>query len=322
MTKDQVLRVLRDHPDQFVSGGALASELHLTRTSVWKAVEQLREDGYEITSVPRMGHRLSSCSDVLSGEGILRHLTAKDVEIRYFPSITSTNTVLKQLAAEDAPAGLALVAGEQTAGRGRMGRSFYSPAGTGLYLSLLLRPALQAAEAVKLTACAAVSVAEAIESLADVHLDIKWVNDLYLGGRKVCGILTEAGLEGETGRMSYVVIGIGINTRIPADDFPEDIRGVAGAVFGDAPVPDLRNRLAARVLDRLTAYAANPGDENLYQKYRARSLVLRQPIHILSPGHDPVPAQALDLEKDFSLRVRLADGSVQRLNSGEISIRL
>ena len=191
-----------------------------------------------------------------------------------------------------------------------------------MYLSQLLRPSLQAAEAVRLTACAAVSVAEAIESLADVHLGIKWVNDLFLGGKKVCGILTEAGLEGETGRMSYVVIGIGINTRIPAGDFPPDIRSVAGAVFGDAPVPDLRNRLAARVLDLLMTYAADPGSDPLFEKYRARSLALGQPIRILSPGRDPVPAQALDLERDFSLRVLLPDGRQQCLNSGEISIRI
>ena len=124
MTRDLVLQFLRAHPDQFVSGGALASELHLTRTSVWKAVEQLRADGYDIQSVPRLGHRLSSASDVLSEEGIRRFLTVPGLEVRYFPTITSTNTILKQLAAEDAPAGLALVAGEQTAGRGRMGRSF------------------------------------------------------------------------------------------------------------------------------------------------------------------------------------------------------
>ena len=322
MTRDLVLRFLQTHPDQYVSGGAMAAELRLTRTSVWKAVEQLRAEGYDIASVPRLGHRLSSGSDVLSEESIRRFLTVPGVEVRYFPTITSTNTVLKQLAAGDAPAGLALVAGEQTAGRGRMGRSFYSPAGTGLYLSLLLRPDLQAAEAVRLTACAAVSVAEAIESLADVHLGIKWVNDLYLGGKKVCGILTEAGLESETGLISYVVIGIGINTRIPAGDFPEEIRSVAGAVFGDTPVPDLRSRLAASVLDHLMVYASDPCAESVFDKYRQRSMVLGQPIRVLSPGRNPIPAWALDLNPDYSLRVRLEDGSTQCLHSGEISVRM
>ena len=321
MTRDQVLDELRASPDRFVSGGALAERLNVSRTAVWKAVEQLREEGYPITSVPRKGHCLSSAGDVLSAEGIRRYLTCPDIRVRVCPTVTSTNTVLKQMALEDAPAGLALAAGEQTAGRGRMGRSFYSPAGSGLYLSLLLRPDLAAADAVRLTACAAVAVAEAIESMADVHPEIKWVNDLYLGGKKVCGILTEAGLDCETGRMSYVIIGIGINTRMPAGSFPEEIRDVAGDVFGDTPIPDLRNRLAARVLDNLAAGARDPMSEELFEKYRRRSMAPGKPILILSPGEEPVPAEAVDLERDYALRVRLESGEERLLRSGEISIR-
>jgi BirA family biotin operon repressor/biotin-[acetyl-CoA-carboxylase] ligase len=321
MTKERVLAILQEHPDQFVSGEALASGLGISRTAVWKAVEQLRREGYSISSVNRLGHRLSSVSDVLSEEGIRSRLTVPGLQVQVFPTISSTNTVLKQMASEDAPAGLALVAGEQTAGRGRLGRSFYSPSGSGLYLSLLLRPELDASDAVKLTACAAVSVAEAIEELADVHLEIKWVNDLFLGGKKVCGILTEAGLDCETGRMSYVIIGIGINTRVPAGDFPEEIRQIAGAVFGGAPVPDLRNRLAALVLDRLIFYSADPASPALFEKYRSRSMVLGKPVFVLSPGQDPVPAEAVDLAPDYSLQVRMEDGSLRLLHSGEISIR-
>ena len=321
MTKTQVLSVLQSSMDQFISGASLAEKLHLSRTAVWKAVAQLRREGYPIESVPRRGHRLLSAADVLSEEGIRRFLDRQDLEVRVCPTITSTNTVLKQLALEEAPSGLALVAGEQTAGRGRLGRSFYSPANTGLYLSLLLRPDLAAQDATLLTACAAVSVAEALESLAEVKLSIKWVNDLYLGGRKVCGILTEAGLDCESGRMSYVIIGIGVNTRMPPGDFPEEIRSIAGDVFGDAPVPDLRNRLAARILDNLMACAEDPRSPEIFDKYRRRSLVLGRPIRILAPGRAPVPATALDLEPDYSLRVRLEDGREELLRSGEISVR-
>ena len=322
MTKQDVLSALRSRPDQFVSGGALAGELHLSRTAVWKAVEALRAEGYPIESVPRRGYRLSSGADVLSEEGIRSRLNRKDLQIRVFPSVTSTNTLLKQMALEGAPAGLALAAGEQTAGRGRLGRSFYSPAGTGLYLSLLLRPEMEASEASLLTVCAAVAAAESLEALADVRPGIKWVNDLYLGGRKVCGILTEAGLDCETGRLSHVVVGIGINTRLPAGDFPEELQGVAGAVFGDAPVPDLRNRLAALLLDRLMDLAQDPRSDALFEAYRSRSFVPGRRVMILSPGREPVPAEALGLERDYALRVRLRDGSEQLLRSGEISLRL
>ena len=321
MTREHVLNVLQKSQNQFVSGESLAAQLRISRTAVWKAVEQLRGEGYPIVSVPRRGHMLPSGADVLSAEGIRRYLKHPEIEVRFFPVISSTNTVLKQLAAENAPAGLALVAGEQTSGRGRMGRSFYSPAGSGLYLSLLLRPDLEPAKAVMMTACAAVSVAEAIETLTDVRLGIKWVNDLFLRGKKVCGILTEAGLDCEAGRMSYVVIGVGINTRIPAENFPEDIRETAGSVFGETSVPDLRNRLAALVLDNLVAWSADPGSVSLFENYRRRSLALGRPIRILAPGRDPVQAEVLDIDPDYSLKVRLEDGSIQHLCSGEISIR-
>ena len=320
MNKKTLLELLRQ--GRYVSGAELAGALRLSRTAVWKAVEQLRREGYPIDSIPRRGHRLSSGSDVLSAEGIRRYLSHSELSLRYFPTITSTNTVLKALAAENAPAPLALVAGEQTAGRGRLGRSFYSPPESGLYLSLLLRPDLEAADATRLTACAAVATAEAIRELSGIRPDIKWVNDLLIRGRKVCGILTEAGLNLETGRMDYVVIGIGINTRIPAREFPEEIRETAGAVFGSDPVPDLRNRLAASILDHLLDDSTDPASEEVFRKYRDASLAPGQPIRILSPGREPVPAQALELERDFSLRVRLEDGSEQLLRSGEISIRL
>ncbi len=321
MIREEVLAALSRAPGDFISGGDLAAGLGVTRSAVWKAVSRLRQEGWPIESVPRKGHRLNGGHDVLSAEGIRRFLTRPGLDVRFYPVISSTNTVLKQLALEDAPEGLALVAGSQTAGRGRLGRSFYSPSGSGIYLSLLLRPSLKASEAVRFTACAAVAAAEAIESLADVRVGIKWVNDLFLGGRKVCGILTEAGLDLESGRLSYMIVGIGINTRVPAGDFPEDIRDTAGAVFGDAPVPDLRNRLAAGVLDRLMAYSARPDDPALFESYRRRSVVLGRPIRVLEPGKEPLPAEALELAPDYSLRVRMADGSVRLLHSGEISIR-
>lgn len=322
MTAERVFAILQSRPDQFVSGEELASSLGVSRTAVWKAVCQLRSKGYPIQSVPRMGHRLSPDSDVLSEAGIRRYLAHQEMEVRVFPTITSTNTVLKQMAQQDAPAPLALVAGAQTAGRGRMGRSFFSPADTGLYLSLLLRPELPVAQAVSLTACAAVSVAEALESITDLEIGIKWVNDLFLKNKKICGILTEAGLEGETGRMSYVVIGIGVNLRTPEGEFPEEIQKIAGSAFGNDTFPDLRNRLAASILDRLMNYSVHPGDPAILEGYRRRSLVPGKEISILSPGKDPESALALAVEPDYALRVRMTDGEERLLRSGEISIRI
>ena len=144
MTRDEVLNALWRRADEYVSGEELARSLALSRTAVWKAIGQLREEGYAIESLPKRGYRLLSGSDVLSDEGVRRHLRHRELTLQVYKTISSTNTVLKSLAAEGAESGLVLLSEEQTAGRGRMGRSFYSPPGSGLYLSLLLRPAMQA----------------------------------------------------------------------------------------------------------------------------------------------------------------------------------
>ena len=321
MTKERVLRLLQEHPDAFVSGSFLAEQLQLSRTAVWKAICRLKADGYEIEAVTNQGYRLLSVSDVLSAEGICRHLRHKDIQPQVFPVLTSTNTVLKSMAAEDAPAGTAVLAAEQTAGRGRLGRSFYSPSGNGLYLSLLLRPDLAPADAPRLTSCAAVAVTEAITELSGRETGIKWVNDVYLAGKKVCGILTEAGLDLESARVSYVVVGIGINLRSPKEGFPEEIRHLAGAAFDGLSVPDLRNRLAALILDKLADYAANPFSVQLFEAYAKHSFIPGKQILILAPGKEPVPAEALCLNRDYSLQVRLPDGTEQALSSGEVSVR-
>lgn len=322
MTKQGVLRILQDNPDRHVSGEELAGLLNVSRTAVWKAVRQLEKEGYSVEAASGSGYRLRPDCDVLSADGIRRHLRHQEIRPLVYPSVSSTNTLLKTMASENAPEGTAVIAAEQSGGRGRLGRSFFSPSGSGLYLSLLLRPECTAAEAVRLTACAAVAAAEAAEELSGRPAGIKWVNDVIMGGKKVCGILTEAGMDLESGRLSYVIVGIGMNLREPENGFPEEIRSVAGAVFGGEPVPDLRNRLAAQVLDRLTGYAENPGSPALFEAYRKRSFVLGKEIMILSPGKAPVRAAAEGLNRDFSLRVRTEDGSVSSISSGEISIRL
>lgn len=321
MTRDEVLALLWGSADEYISGQELADRLGVSRAAVWKSVEELRREGYLIESASNRGYRLSSRSDVLSAAGIRRHCADPRLAIGYAPVIDSTNTALKTLANDGAPEGTVLVAGEQTAGRGRMGRSFYSPGDTGVYLSLLLRPRLPAAEAVGLTAAAAVAVAEAIEELSGRRAEIKWVNDVLLDGKKVCGILTEASLDCETGSMSYAVVGVGVNALAPAGGFPEELRQVAGAVFGaDAP-PDLRCRLAAAVLDRLTDCCARPGEPEIREAYRSRLGVIGRDVRLLSPGKAPVDARVLALERDYSLRVRLSDGRETVVNSGEVSLR-
>ena len=237
------------------------------------------------------------------------------------PEIGSTNTALKELANRGEAAGLALVAGRQTAGRGRMGRSFFSPEDTGVYLSLLLRPRLPAAEATRITACAAVAVAETLEELSGRKAQIKWVNDVFMDGKKVCGILTEASLDCESGLVNYAVVGIGVNALTPPGGFPPELREIAGAVFPERTLPELRCRIAAGILNRLWRFCGGERLGDCFEAYRDRSLVLGRELELLSPGREPEPALALALERDYALRVRLADGSERRVQSGEVRVR-
>ena len=322
MTRDRVLDALREAGSEYVSGEALARSLGLSRTAVWKAIDQLRREGYRIESGPNRGYRLGADNDVLSLEGLSRYLREPRIRPQVYESIGSTNTALKSMAAEGAPEGLALIAGAQSQGRGRLGRSFYSPAGSGLYLSLLLRPDCDPGKATQLTACAAVAVAEALEELSGKSVGIKWVNDLLMDGRKVCGILSEASLDCESGTVNYVIVGVGINVRRPEGGFPEELRDIAGAAFGDESIPDLRCRLAASVLDRLWQAYEHREDGGVLEAYRKRSLVLGRPINILPREGESERATALEIEPDFALRVRLEDGTIRRLNSGEVSIRI
>ena len=321
MTKDLVLETLWANTDRYCSGAELASRLSLSRTAVWKAVEQLRADGYRIEAAPKRGYRLLAESDVLSEQGIRKYLGSAELRLRYFPEIGSTNTALKELANRGEAAGLALVAGQQSAGRGRMGRSFFSPGDSGVYLSLLLRPRLPASEATRITACAAVAVAETLEELSGRPAQIKWVNDIFMDGRKVCGILTEASLDCESGLVHYAVVGIGVNALLPPGGFPEELRDIAGAVFPERTLPELRCRIAAGILDRLWASCGGERMGDCFEAYRDRSLVLGRELELLSPGREPEPALALALERDYALRVRLADGSERRVQSGEVRVR-
>lgn len=320
MTKDLVLECLQKKTDEYVSGAEIAAELSLSRTAVWKAIEQLRADGYRIESVTNRGYRLSSESDVLSEAGIRKYLHT-ELKLKVYPTVTSTNTLLKAEAEQGAAEGTVIVAAEQTAGRGRMGRSFYSPSGTGIYMSILLRPQIPATDAGLITAGAAAAVADAIDALSGRGTQIKWVNDVYLDGRKVSGILTEGSIDCENGFLSYAIVGIGINITQPEGDFPEDIRTVAGAAFGEDAPTDLRCRLTAEVLDRFLAYYADLKNVPFYNAYRRRSVVLGRQVRLISPGREPEEAEVLDIDRNFALVVRDAYGQLRTVNSGEVSIR-
>lgn len=254
-------------------------------------------------------------TDILSQKTVEKHLKFGDIfDICCYDTVSSTNILLKQAALEGASEGTVIMADSQTAGKGRMGRSFHSPDGSGLYMSLLLKPDL--ATAGKITTMAAVAVCRAIGKTLSKEVDIKWVNDILLDGKKVCGILAEAAGSGDG--LMFVVLGIGVNVYAPVDGFPEELSDIAGALTEDAQ-PDLRSKLAAAILDEFWGIYSKK--ENIAQEYNGRCIVPGKRVNVIKNGVAK-PALALSLDEVCRLVVRYDNGETETLESGEISIKI
>ena len=320
MTKDDVLILLKT-TSGYLSGERISRELGVSRAAIHAAVAALRREGYRIESATRRGYRLTDAPPRF-GWGEIAALLPKDRRERllFFDSLPSTNTHAKKLAQQGAPDGLIVIANEQTAGRGRSGRSFFAPRDGGLYLSLLLRPTDEPAAAVKLTAWTAVAVSDAIAEIGGVTPDIKWINDLVLNGKKICGILTEMAVEGESLAIQHVVVGVGVNVREPDGGYDAALQPIAAALNTVCGRSIDRAELAAAVIRRLDRLRADwPRQQDAYlQAYRQRCITLGREVQIVGQGLSGV-AEAIDDE--FRLLVRLADGRRLLCNSGEVSIR-
>ena len=319
--KDPLLTLLEERRGSYLSGEEIAGKLGVTRASVWKAVKALRQEGYAIEAVNNRGYRLGGNEDILSAAGIRRCLGPSENSflVETFPTVGSTNALLKERAAAGAGEGTVIAASEQTAGRGRFGRSFYSPGNTGLYISLLLRPKLPAGDAAMLTTAAAVAVCKAIEAFSPEQPSIKWVNDVLVRGRKICGILTEAAVDLESGGVDYMIVGTGINVYPPENGFPPELEGIAGPLFS-TPQPDQKNQLAASFLTAFMEYYHALDTGAWLSDYRKRCHILGMPILVLAPD-GAKEATALDVDDRCRLLVRYPDGTQAALSSGEISVR-
>ena len=317
---DQVLRILEENRGGSVSGEKMAAGLDLSRAAVWKAVTALKDRGFSIEAGPNRGYALLSDKNCLHPETVYRHLrTAEPLTLRYVEEAGSTNDLCKAAAAEGAGEGLVVFAERQTAGKGRRGRSFLSPAGTGVYMSILLRPKLPAEEAVAITGIAAVAAAQAIEDVSGREAGIKWVNDIWLSGKKVCGILTEAAMDMESGGLDYAVLGIGVNAFPPPGGFPPELRDIAGAVFPGKGEDDERSRLMAAILDRfLPLYRALPG-KGWLKEYRRRSLLTGREVGF-TQGGEARRGLVLGIDDAARLLLRLPDGTETALSSGEVTL--
>lgn len=323
MLRDEVLSLLKQGEEPR-SGEEMSRALGVSRAAVWKAVEALRQEGYGISSAPRRGYVLESSPDRLSPGELSGALAGRLLgrELLCLERVDSTNDEVKRRAAAGAAEGLAVLAEEQTGGKGRRGRSFLSPAGKGLYLSVLLRPRCSLAELMWLTSWTAVAVCGGIQAACGVRPGIKWTNDLVLEGRKVCGILTELGLEGESAAPQYAVVGIGVNVSQTEADFGPEVAPLAVSLAQVLGRPPRRAALAAGVLTALDdMYRAFPRARARYlEAYRRDCLTVGREVRLLRPGRTE-QGFAEGVDDDFSLVVRFPDGRREHVSSGEVSVR-
>ncbi len=316
--KSKILSKLEDQ-DDYISGEEIAVQLGVSRAAVWKAVRSLKDEGFEISSIRNRGYRLIAAADALSCDQIKTHMNtaASKLDLIVLESVDSTNNEAKRMLANGYEGRCLIVANEQTGGRGRLGRTFYSPKNTGIYMSFLFKTDLKLSDAVTVTTAASVAVVEAIESVTGIVPEIKWVNDVYVGEKKVCGILTEAVSDFETATARNVIIGIGIN--ITTSDFPEELRVSASSLGVHTPV---RNELIAATANKLVLFAKNLCDHSLFiESYRRHSLVVGREIDFYINGNKNT-GTAESIDENGGLVVRLENGDMTTLSSGEVTVRL
>lgn len=317
---ERVLSMLRIH-EGYCSGEYMARELQVSRNSIWKAVNRLKDEGYAVKSSTRNGYCLESVGNAMLPSDISAALEphTKQLKLQIKESVTSTNDEIKRLAEEGVPEGTVLIAHEQTMGKGRLGRSFHSPYGTGLYMSILLRPAFSATQALFITTGAAVAVCRGIEAVTPKKAEIKWVNDIYIEGKKVCGILTEAATDLENGGLHYAVLGIGINVREPEEGFPEELRETAAALFQDSVPEGLRTKLSAAILNAFFHLYQALDDRSFMQEYKERSFFIGRRVRLLR-GNTVVSGIVQDIDEEAAIIMELDSGQIERFIAGEVQI--
>jgi BirA family biotin operon repressor/biotin-[acetyl-CoA-carboxylase] ligase len=317
-SEEQVLAFLAEAPDEFVSGEAISDKLGLSRAAVWKHVNALRSQGYRIDAVPARGYRLVEIPDRVGPLeiGPLLHTQEIGQVLHCFDELPSTSDHLKELAERDGVHGEVVVAERQTAGRGRRGRAWVSPAGRNLYLSVLLRPQLPPQRAPELTLVAAVAVCEACRQ-AGVEATIKWPNDVLVGDRKVAGILTE--LSAEPDQVHWVVLGLGVNLNAGEEDFPDDLRDGATSLALERAQPVPRALFAAALLSLLEQWLerhASEGFAPVRAAWRERCSTLGQAVRVEVEGGE-ITGVAEDVDETGALLVRHA-GGLARVFSGDV----
>lgn len=321
MLKTEVLKLLKTSRG-FMSGQFICDTLGVSRTAVWKAIKQLRSEGCVIEAVSNKGYCLKEPADILSADEIREAIDCKWIgkELYYFPKTDSTNIRIKELADDGAPDGTLAVADMQTFGKGRRGRQWFSPSGTGIWMSVLLRPRFEPGSASMLTLVAALAVAGAIKEISGLEALIKWPNDIVVNKKKVCGILTEMSIESDY--INYVICGIGIN--VNHDSFPEEIRQTATSLALEKGERVGRAELIAAVWRHFEHYydkfLQTEDMSLLLDEYNSVLVNKDSEVRVLDPKGE-WSGRAYGIDAGGSLLVEKEDGSIAAIYSGEVSVR-
>lgn len=317
--KQSVLELLLNANGQYISGEQIATSLNVTRAAIWKSIKQLKAEGFSIDAISNKGYAIVGCSDIVTESGIKKHLLSDSIlTFEIHDSITSTNILMREKTANDE--GYIIVSKEQTQGIGRLNRNFFSPKNTGIYFSLLLKPNIDASETINITTMAAVAVCKAIVEISNKTPQIKWVNDIYLDGKKVCGILTQGSFSMENNTTEYVILGIGINVYEPKDGFPKEIIHSAGFLFTNQE-DNIKNKLVALVVNHFFDMYKNMNQKEIAALYKHYSFVVGKQV-MVHTSNGSVSAKVLDINEKCNLIVQFDNGNTDVLSSGEISITI
>jgi BirA family biotin operon repressor/biotin-[acetyl-CoA-carboxylase] ligase len=320
MNKDDVLRLLRSSRSGHVSGAALAATMGVSRTAVWKHIKTLEREGYAIEAVPSKGYRLFASPDVIVAGDVKQGLGTKTIgkEILHYAEVISTNTLAMDLARNGAVDGTVVIAETQTGGKGRLGRTWTSPAGN-LYISVILRPAVPITKAPLITLMGAVAVASAIRRQCGVPAGIKWPNDILLSGKKVSGLLTE--MSAEPDRIRYIVLGIGVNANMDSGALQPDVRRMSTTLAAAMRKPVDRTALLRTLLAELDLWHHRflKGDADVLAAWNKLNVTLGHRVAV-SGGGATLEGLARSVDAEGRLILRLDDGTLRQVAAGDVTI--
>ena len=327
-TKDKVIKILKENSGNFVSGEFISSKLGISRNSIWKSISDLRKQGFNIEAVTNKGYCLIN-SDNYSNLSISPYLK-RDMQVKYFAEVTSTNDIALDLGRSSSEENLIIIANEQTNGRGRKGRTFFSPKDTGIYFSLLIKPKLNIQESLYITAIAALSVCKAIDKVLGVETHIKWVNDVFYNNKKICGILTEAQFDIDCGIIDYAAVGIGLNLYNPKVGFPKNIDNIAGSVIQNEELNnDIKSKIVAEIINNFFDYyldvfnkdkiVSEANNLSFIDEYRKKNFIIGEYV-ILDTGKTQEKVKVISIDNTCKLEVQHDDGAIEKISYGEISL--